>query len=63
MKMIRKELGIPTNTAFEKTILMLYFSDKRKDIVSKISKETKKTVAYVYEKIKETQGGSVSQTN
>ena len=55
MKMIRKELEIPINTAFEKTILMLYFSDKKKDIVSKISNETKKAVVYVYKKIKEAQ--------
>lgn len=55
MKMIRQELDIPANTAFEKTILMLYFSDKRKDIISKISSETKKAVIYVYKKIKEVQ--------
>ena len=60
MKMIRQELVIPANTAFEKTILMLYFSDNRKAIVNKISSETKKAVAHVYKKIKETQSSFVS---
>jgi hypothetical protein len=53
LKMIKQELGLPTNAAFEKTILMLYFSDKRKKIVDKISDETKKAVAHVYSKINE----------
>jgi predicted ATP-binding protein involved in virulence len=53
LKMIRQELGIPTNTAFEKTVLMLYFSDKRKEIVDKISDDTKKAAKYVYTKINE----------
>jgi len=53
LKIIKQELGIPTNTAFERTILMLYFSDKRKDIIGKISDETRKAVAYVYTKINE----------
>lgn len=53
LKMIKQELGLPTNAAFEKTILMLYFSDKRKEIVDKISDETKKAVAHVYSKINE----------
>jgi hypothetical protein len=53
LKMIKQELGIPTNTAFEKTVLMLYFSEKRKEIVDKISDDTKKTVKYVYTKINE----------
>ncbi len=53
LKMIKHELGIPTNTAFEKTILMLYFSDKRKEILSKISDETRKAIAHVYAKINE----------
>ena len=60
MKMIRQELVIPANTAFEKSILMLYFSDNRKVIVNKISNETKKAVAHVYKKIKETQSSFVS---
>ncbi len=51
LKMIKQELGIPTNTAFEKTVLMLYFSDRRKEIVNKISEETKRAVAHVYDKI------------
>ena len=55
IKMIRQELNIPANTAFEKTILMLYFSDNKKSIVNKISNETKKAVAYVYKKVKEAQ--------
>ena len=53
LKMIKQELGLPTNAAFEKTILMLYFSDKRKEIVDKISDETKQAVAHVYSKINE----------
>ena len=59
VKMIRHELEIPTNTAFEKTILMLYFSDKRKNIVNKISSETKKAVVYVFKKIKEAHGNFI----
>lgn len=60
MKMIRQELNIPANTAFEKTILMLYFSDNRKNIVNKISDETKKAVAHVYKKVKEAQNSFTS---
>lgn len=53
LKMIKQELGIPTNTAFERTILMLYFSDKRKEIVAKISDNTKKAIKHVCTKINE----------
>jgi hypothetical protein len=53
LKMIKQELGISTNTAFEKIILMMYFSDKRKEIVGKISDDTKKAVKHVYTKINE----------
>ena len=53
LKMIKQELGLPSNAAFEKTILMLYFSPKRKEIMDKISDDTKKTVKYVYTKINE----------
>ncbi len=53
LKMIKQELSLPANAAFEKTILMLYFSDKRKEIVGKISNDTKKAVKHVYTKINE----------
>ena len=53
LKMIKQELGIPTNTAFEKTILMLYFSEKRSEILKKISDETRQAVNHVYAKINE----------
>lgn len=53
LKMIKQELSLPTNAAFEKTILMLYFSDKRKEIMDKVSDDTKKAVQYVYTKINE----------
>ncbi len=53
LKMIKQELELPSNAAFEKTILMLYFSPKRKEIMNKISDDTKKTVKYVYTKINE----------
>lgn len=53
LKMIKHELSLPANAAFEKTILMLYFSDNREVILEKISDETKKAVNYVYSKIDE----------
>jgi hypothetical protein len=40
--MIRQELGIPHNASFDKTIYSLYYSNRRKEIVSKVSEETKK---------------------
>lgn len=51
--MLKHELDLPVNAAFEKTILMLYFSDKRESILDKISNDTKNTVNYVYSKISE----------
>lgn len=51
MKMIKQELDIPTNTSFEKTILMFYFSDKKKEILKKISPETSKAINHVYNEI------------
>ncbi len=51
LKMIKQELGIATNTAFEKTILMLYFNEKRSEILKKISNETRQAVNHVYDKI------------
>ena len=53
LKMIKQELGVPINTAFERTVLMLYFSDKRKEIFGKISDVTKKAIKHVYTKINE----------
>jgi len=53
LKMIKKELNLPINVAFEKTILMLYFSDKRNEIISKISENTKKAISYVTTRISE----------
>ena len=59
LKMIREDLGLRPNTGFEKTILMLYFSDRdgRERIISKISKETKKAVEHAYTKIQNIFGG------
>jgi hypothetical protein len=51
MKMIKQELGIPPNTSFEKTILMFYFSDKKNEILKKISPETSKAINHVYDEI------------
>ena len=51
--MCEQEPGIPTNTAFERTILMLYFTENRKEILSKISNEARQAVAYIYTKINE----------
>lgn len=54
LKMIRQELSVPANTAFEKTILLLYFSEKRSEILRKISDDTKKAVKHVFDKLEET---------
>jgi hypothetical protein len=39
--LIRSELGIPTNTSFERTILALFYSNKKESILKKLSQETK----------------------
>lgn len=51
--MIKKELNLPANTAFEKAILLLYFSDRRNEIINKISEDTKKAMNHVVMKINE----------
>lgn len=41
--MIKQELGIPHNASFDKTIYSLYYSNRRREIVSKVSEETKES--------------------
>lgn len=59
MRMIRRELGIPANTKFEKTIMLLYFSERRIEILKKVSDETRDAVSYVYSKIAEKLGVAI----
>jgi hypothetical protein len=51
MKLIKKELGISSNVSFEKTIVTLYFSELRTQIISSISSSTKQNTKLVYEEI------------
>lgn len=42
MKLIKENLELPDNSAFNKTISSFYFSQKREEILTKISKKNKK---------------------
>jgi hypothetical protein len=48
LKLIKSELGIPTNSSFEKTILTWYYSKSQKVIFSKISGATKENFQRLY---------------
>lgn len=49
LRMFRNELGIPENTAFEKTILSVFYSPQRTHLVSKVSRETIDNFNLVFE--------------
>lgn len=48
MRMIRSKLGIPTNTGFEKTIVSLFYSPQRAQVLGDMSPETHKAFAEVF---------------
>jgi hypothetical protein len=48
---IRKELGLAQDTAFERTVLTLFYSSARNSIVEKISQMTKKRFEELYESL------------
>lgn len=52
LNLIRTELGIPSNTNFNKTIIALYFSDKKDDILNKLSENTKNNFKEVFDELK-----------
>lgn len=41
IKLIKDELAIPTNSSFDKVIATLYYSNRKTDILSKVSEKTK----------------------
>lgn len=48
LKMIKDELGLNKNSAFEKTILSLFYSKNKNEILKKISKETRDNFKKVF---------------
>lgn len=50
---IKNKLGIPSNTSFEKTIAVLFFSPKVKTILDKVSEKTINNFNYVYKTIRD----------
>jgi len=53
LRLIKEELSLPHNTSFEKTIMLLYYSDRKQEVLSKISDKTTSAVAHIYQKIQE----------
>lgn len=49
--MFRKELVIPENTSFEKTILSVFYSSARRDLMSKVSQGTRENLDSVFESL------------
>jgi len=41
IRLIKKEIGLPNNASFNKTILTLYYSEKKSNIIKILSQETK----------------------
>jgi predicted ATP-dependent endonuclease of OLD family len=48
LRMIRQELEIPANAAFERTILSLYYSGQKKKILKKVSQKTRDNFSHVF---------------
>lgn len=52
MKLIKSELEIPSNSSFQKVMMGLYFSDKKKKILKRVSAKTKDNFTLVLKNMK-----------
>lgn len=49
--MIKRDLGLPKNSAFHKVIASLFYSSERHEIVNRLSDQTKRNFALVYDRL------------
>jgi len=52
LPMARRELGLPKNASFEKTIMLLYYDARREDILAKISLQTRQNFDEVFDHLR-----------